>query len=278
MEIKLLKRIGSVKNKYKREFGYYQTEYGIVKCDTFYLRGNHKTTINCAVNKILFLEKYLRSKHQKNIRILSKDYKNSNSKILLIIDSFRYNVFVNNIIKKLPNILSCLDQTEYAIDRFNKIHSHKYSYPDFEYNKTKEKIKIKCPIHDTFKQSFSSHIKGSGCPICAHIKLSSERIAYTKGIKNAIIYCIKMQDIDGTIFYKIGFTRHSIKHRFNTRIYNNTTIRMPYEYEIIYEKIIKYDKARLEENKIHKQLSKLHYVPKIKFDGSATECFTNYIV
>lgn len=274
MEIKLLKKIGSYKNKNKRIYDYYQTEHGIVKCDRVYLEKGHKTTINCAVNKITFLENYLIKKYKKNIRILSKSYKNNNSKILITIDGFKYEVFVNNIQNKLPNILSCLDKDEYIVSKLNKTHSNQYIYPNFKYIDIKSKIKIKCLIHGEFEQELKSHLKGSGCLLCAHAKLSLQRITYTKGIENAIIYCIKMKEIDGTIFYKIGFTRHSVEYRFKNK--SSKTIRMPYEYEIIYEKVVPYHEACIEERKIHKQLSKLHYVPKIKFDGSATECFTNY--
>ena len=276
MEIKLLKKIGLVKNKYKREFAYYQTEYGIVKCDTLYLRRNHKTSINCAVNKMTFLETYLRKKYKENIRIISKNFKNAESKILVCINGFNYNVFVKNLIKTLPNMRSCLNSTEATINKLNDIHKCFYKYPNFKYTGTKDKIKIQCPVHSIFEQELKTHLNGSGCPLCAHIKLSLQRVTYTKGIDNAIIYCIKMQDIDGTIFYKIGFTRHSVKYRFNNKLYNSRTIRMPYDYEIIYEEVIPYIEACNKEREIHKQLSKLHYVPKIKFDGSATECFTNF--
>ena len=138
----------------------------------------------------------------------------------------------------------------------------------------KDMIKIICPKHGLFEQELKSHMKGSGCSICAHNKLSTQRLTYSKGIKNAIVYCIKMQDKNEKIFYKIGFTRHSVEYRFKDKYPNQQ--RIPYEYEIIFEKVLKYEEALIEENRIHAELSHLHYKPMIKFDGSATECFTDY--
>jgi hypothetical protein len=270
MEIKLLKNLGIVKNHNNRQYAYYQTEYGIVKCDLMYLKKGHKVTITSAINKKSFLENYVRKKYQSNIRIL-ENFKDGNSKILIKINGFKYYVFVGNLKKKFPNILSCIDKESQTIYTLNKIHNNYYDYPNFKYTNSSNKIKVHCPIHGLFEQSLQSHLKGSGCSICAHQKSALKRITYTKGINNAIVYCIKMTDIDGTIFYKIGFTRHSVKFRFI-----NTYQKMPYDYEIIYEKVLPYKEALLEENKLHKKLSQQHYVPKIKFDGSATECFLNY--
>ena len=40
--------------------------------------------------------------------------------------------------------------------------------------------------------------------------------------------------------------------------------------------VLPYQEALMKENKLHEELATLHYRPKIKFDGSSTECFTNY--
>jgi len=55
----------------------------------------------------------------------------------------------------------------------NKIYNYKYKYSDFEFNSTKDKIIICCPVHGEFKQSISSHLSGRGCKMCGRILVTS---------------------------------------------------------------------------------------------------------
>lgn len=57
-----------------------------------------------------------------------------------------------------------LDQ--FISDAIN-IHGSKYNYSLAVYINTKTKIKIICPIHETFEQIPSSHLNGNGCSRCA---------------------------------------------------------------------------------------------------------------
>lgn len=50
------------------------------------------------------------------------------------------------------------------------IHENKYDYSLVEYENTKTKVKIICPIHGEFEQAPTHHIKGVGCPCCNESK------------------------------------------------------------------------------------------------------------
>jgi len=52
------------------------------------------------------------------------------------------------------------------IERSNKIHNNKYNYDKTKYFRDKDKVVITCKNHGDFTQRGSSHLNGSGCPIC----------------------------------------------------------------------------------------------------------------
>lgn len=59
--------------------------------------------------------------------------------------------------------------------RFNETHNGKYIYPSQPQiqRKTNYKIKIICPIHGEFEQSYLNHLyKGNGCEKCGNNRLS----------------------------------------------------------------------------------------------------------
>ena len=60
--------------------------------------------------------------------------------------------------------------TKEFIERASKIHNNFYDYSLVKYNRTDEKIKIKCPIHGEFEQTPNSHLRGRGCPKCNQSK------------------------------------------------------------------------------------------------------------
>lgn len=55
-----------------------------------------------------------------------------------------------------------------VVNRANEIHGSKYSYNKLEFNTTKDKGIITCPIHGDFEQEIDSHIRGCGCPRCGN--------------------------------------------------------------------------------------------------------------
>lgn len=48
----------------------------------------------------------------------------------------------------------------------NIVYNYKYNYKDFKYINNKTKSIIICPIHGSFEQTPSYHLKGFGCPKC----------------------------------------------------------------------------------------------------------------
>lgn len=54
-----------------------------------------------------------------------------------------------------------------------EVHGDFYLYPN-KYNGANTKIDIECPIHKTFSQSPSNHIRGNGCPKCGVLKQSDK--------------------------------------------------------------------------------------------------------
>jgi len=69
------------------------------------------------------------------------------------------------------------------IERFNKIHYHKYDYSKFNYTSAKHKSIIICQEHEEFEQTANKHLQGRGCPKCVGKKLTiQERILKFKKI------------------------------------------------------------------------------------------------
>lgn len=62
--------------------------------------------------------------------------------------------------------------TEEFIEKSHKVHGNKYSYDKTKYTIQKNKVIIICPIHGEFEQLPNNHLKGKGCPKCAHEKLN----------------------------------------------------------------------------------------------------------
>jgi hypothetical protein len=56
--------------------------------------------------------------------------------------------------------------TEVILDRFNKKHNNKYTYPYFSYNRRLDSINIKCPKYGIFNQVVDYHLNGRGCTKC----------------------------------------------------------------------------------------------------------------
>lgn len=150
---------------------------------------------------------------------------------------------------------------------FNKIHDYKYDYSESIYVNVDTPIKIKCSEHGFFMQTPWHHKKqGSGCPKCTKVSVYS-RSRYiescNKADGNSSLYIIRMFN-ENESFYKVGITMKSIKSRFS---------KSPYKIEEIVIFKSKADIIYDLETQLHRLLKKYSYNPKIKFGGSATECF-----
>jgi len=59
------------------------------------------------------------------------------------------------------------------IEKSNQIHNNIYDYSKVDYNNSKEKVIIICPIHGEFKQTPSDHLKG-GCRKCGRLIVANK--------------------------------------------------------------------------------------------------------
>lgn len=160
--------------------------------------------------------------------------------------------------------------TEQFIHEATLVHNGRYLYDQSKYKKGIEKIDILCTTHGLFKQTPNNHIQGQGCPECKN-EGSFSRSDYIKKANGRIctfytLICFN----ENEKFYKIGITMNSVKERYRS------TKTMPYTYiiisEIYGEAVFIWDLERDEKRK----LKTLHYKPQIDFNGSVTECFTDY--
>ena len=162
-------------------------------------------------------------------------------------------------------------------DEFNKeaseVHNNKYDYTKSKYEGSLIRLTIICPIHGDFKQFPSNHLRGAGCKKCAGMENAKTwtRSGYSKQANGRIctFYTLRCFNRDES-FYKVGITMETIKKRYNH------SVKMPYNYEIISEVFGKANFVWDLEVEEKKRLKEFHYLPKIEFNGSRTECFTQY--
>jgi hypothetical protein len=55
------------------------------------------------------------------------------------------------------------------ISEATKLHGIKYNYSSTQYKRCNRDVDIECPLHGTFRQLPLNHLKGKGCPKCAHV-------------------------------------------------------------------------------------------------------------
>lgn len=162
--------------------------------------------------------------------------------------------------------------TAQFVEEANIKHSNKYTYEKTIYTKSSDKITVTCKIHGDFSQSANSHVRGGGCPECAHIVPTngwsySEWEAYGKKSKNFNgfkLYILQCTDGEES-FIKVGKTFVPIASRFD---YKDL---MPYQYIVKY--VIEADARSISEIEMRIHIGDfLKYTPKMQFKG-ATECY-----
>lgn len=77
------------------------------------------------------------------------------------------------------------------IKKANKVHSNSYDYSKTEYLNNYSKVCITCEYHGDFCQNPSSHLQGSGCPICKLPKGEQKIAAYLENKKIEFIQQFK---------------------------------------------------------------------------------------
>ena len=161
--------------------------------------------------------------------------------------------------------------TEHFIEEAKKVHRGKYTYEKTEYIRGSDKIIITCPTHSYFQQAPNNHLVGQGCPLCNKESIGYSRTNYIRIANGRIctFYTLRCFN-ENEEFYKIGITMRTVKER-----YNNTTT-MPYSYEIVSEVFGEAGVIWDMEKEEKRDLKEFYYQPKINFNGSVTECFTQY--
>ena len=102
-------------------------------------------------------------------------------KIICKTCNFIFEQTPNNHITKKQGCPECYYESnrlnkEELILKLNKIHNNFYDYSLIgEFKNINEKVKIICPIHESFQQKLQSHIDGHGCPECNHKKSKGEK-------------------------------------------------------------------------------------------------------
>lgn len=160
-----------------------------------------------------------------------------------------------------------------VISRFKEKHGDFYDYSMVEYSGAKNKIKIICPSHGVFEQDADAHMVGKGCDQCARQTLNYRKSDYVKKCQDkhngkSNFYLLKMQEMDGTEFYKIGITVQKLKWRYRSKD-------MPYKYDVI--RLIRADAEKVFDLELEIKRMMLHrtYTPVNYFAGSRYECFSH---
>lgn len=75
---------------------------------------------------------------------------------------------------------------EKFIEDAKNVHGDKYDYSETVYVNAKQKLAIRCKIHDmVFWQKPNAHLNGNGCPICAQSHLEADVLRFLKSQKIA---------------------------------------------------------------------------------------------
>ena len=75
-----------------------------------------------------------------------------------------------------PSIVGALDKTQYYINKAHEVHGDKYDYSNVVYIGGYTDIHILCPIHGSFLQQPSKHLRGQGCRICGYRRNTEAQI------------------------------------------------------------------------------------------------------
>lgn len=167
---------------------------------------------------------------------------------------------------------------EKVLEQAKKVHGNKCDYTNTVYKLCKEKVEIKCNVHNTFFSILpNNHISGTRCKRCFSENQSElfkgregtcgySKSGYVKqaGDRKAYVYLIKCWNEDEE-FYKIGKTFLELNKRFKKSniCYEFKDIHFHYgEAGYIYDL----------ENGLHRIYKHYKYKPEKWFAGH-TECY-----
>lgn len=101
------------------------------------------------------------------------------------------------------------------VKRANSIHNNKFKYPD-QYQGSRIKLTIVCPIHGNFKQAPYSHLTGNGCRACdVERRSKNNTLTHEQFLKKSIA-------AHGNLYEYIDTYKHSQqKLTINCKIHGN---------------------------------------------------------
>jgi len=151
---------------------------------------------------------------------------------------------------------------ESFIEKCKNIHGEIYKYSKVSYNGSRTPVKVICKEHGTFTIAPSSHLQGSGCPVCGEIR----RIQALLTDENTLfrLYYVKVNNV-----WKIGVTSKPIHIRLSVENLQN----------VLYSsKPISLDRAVKIEQYIIKRYSKFASNEIVMLGGGSNECFDRDIL
>ena len=155
------------------------------------------------------------------------------------------------------------------IKRASETHKKYYDYSKTIVNFSNDKSIITCRHHGDFLQDVTSHMFGSGCPVCANITSNNKDIETDNIEDSKKVYCefyILKYTNPEEVFYKIGVTK-SLKNRFSSL--SNS---FKYKIEVLHVEVSNVYDAYKKEHYLKNKLKEFNYRPLHKFSGF-TECF-----
>jgi hypothetical protein len=196
------------------------------------------------------------------------EYSNANKKITVSTNYGICRIIPNSLLRGyLPTISSAIDRNSFCVNMFKEVHRDLYEYSNVKYLRSKTKVDIVCKKHGIFLQTPKEHLKGSGCPTCAKLvnSFSFEQWKNINKNNKAVLYVLSCEGLEED-FIKVGITSLSVKERYKG------VKRMPYSYTVEYQFTTHNRKLIWDTEKEIKTLLE-KYNPKLKFKGSALECF-----
>jgi len=164
-----------------------------------------------------FLNK-AREKHGDKYDYSKVQYKGSKKKVIIICDKHGEFLKSPGNHYKGQGCLECAElnsryKRKLGVDEFinrsNKVHNNKYDYSNVEYRNNSIKVNIRCVIHGEFLQSPGSHLSGSGCKKCGHIRSAEASSKRMKGQPSKL----RGRNV-------LGFTTESFIEKAN-KVHNN---------------------------------------------------------
>ena len=102
------------------------------------------------------------------------------------------------------------------IEESQKLHGKKYSYDKVDYKTARIDVYITCPKHGTFTQPPMTHLRPSGCRLCADEELKGILKKNTHPADKPYgIYLVRLTHANGESFIKVGLTINDVKTRLN---------------------------------------------------------------